>query len=56
MNAADQSLLAWLQSQINSGRRTITVPGSLMKDASPDGLAEARRLAKLCGVELVVQG
>ena len=56
MNAGDQSLLSWLQSQINSGRRSIIVPASVMKDASPDGLAEARRQAKLCGVELVVHG
>jgi hypothetical protein len=56
MNADDQTLLTWLNTQINSGKRTITVPAELLKHTTSDGLAEARRLAKLCGVELSVRG
>lgn len=55
MNAADQRFLSWLQLQINTGRRTVVVPAFLLIDASPAGLAEARALAKVCGVELVVE-
>jgi transaldolase len=55
MNAADQTLLNWLNTQINSGKRSVTVPAELLKHTTSEGLTEARRLAKLCGVELVVR-
>ena len=55
MNAADQILLNWLNVQINSGKRVISIPAELLKHATSEGLAEAQRLARLCGVELVVR-
>jgi len=55
MNAADQQLISWLQAQIRTGRQTVVIPAFLITDASPAGLAEARALAKICGVELVVE-
>ncbi len=55
MNAADQQLISWLQAQINTGSQTVVVPAFLLTDASPAGLAEARALAKVCGVKLVVE-
>ena len=55
MNAADQRLLKWLQSEINTGKITITVPASLLRDATSEGLAEVRRLAQLNGCKLVVR-
>jgi hypothetical protein len=54
VNAADQTLLTWLNTQIHSGKRTIPVPAELLKHTTSEGLAEARRLAKLCGCTLVV--
>jgi hypothetical protein len=54
MNAADQAFLNWLNAQINTGTRTVTVPAAILEHTTPEGLDEARRLAKLCGVELVV--
>ena len=55
MNAADQALLSWLQAEINTGKRAITVPASLLEHTTPEGRDEARRLAKLCGCELSVR-
>lgn len=52
MNAADQTLLNWLNAQINTGKRTVTVPAAILEHTTPEGRDEARRLAKLCGVEL----
>ena len=54
MNAADQALLNWLNAQINTGKRTVTVPAVLLEHTTPEGREEARRLAKICGVELAV--
>ena len=55
MNAADQALLTWLNAQINTGKRTVTVPAALLENTTPEGREEARRLAKLSGVELQVR-
>lgn len=55
MNAADQALLNWLNAQINTGKSTVTVPAALLENTTPEGREEARRLAKLCGVGLVVR-
>lgn len=55
MNAADQAFLNWLNAQINTGTRTVTVPAALLEHTTPEGRDEARRLAKLCGVELQVR-
>jgi len=55
MNAADQELLNWLNAQINTGKRAVTVPATLLENTTPEGRDEARRLAKLCGVELTVR-
>ena len=54
INAADQAFLNWLNAQINTGARTVKVPAALLEHTTPEGRDEARRLAKLCGVELVV--
>ncbi len=55
MNSYDQSLISWVNSEINKGGKTIVLPASLLKNASPEGLSEARRLAELNGCELVVR-
>ena len=55
MNAAEQALLNWLNKEINSGNTRIFVPTALLEHTTPEGLAEARRLAKLTGCELVVR-
>jgi hypothetical protein len=55
MNAADQALLNWLNAQSKTGKRTVTVPAAILEHTTPAGRDEARRLAKLCGVELVVR-
>ena len=55
MNAADVRLIGWLKMQVRTGAQTVAVPVELLADASPDGLAEARAYAKICGVELVVE-
>ena len=55
MNAADQAFLNWLNVQIKIGTRTVTVPSALLEHTTPEGRDEARRLAKLCGVELSVR-
>ncbi len=55
MNAADQAFLNWLNAQIKTGTRTVTVPAALLEHATPEGRDEARRLAKICGVELQVR-
>jgi hypothetical protein len=54
MNAADQALLKWLNAQSNTGKRTVTVPTVLLEHTTPEGWEEARRLAKICGMELAV--
>ena len=54
MNAADQAFLNWLNAQIKTGKRAVTVPVALLEHTTPEGRDEARRLAKICGVELVV--
>ncbi|MEI9478756.1 MAG: hypothetical protein WCO26_19600 [Deltaproteobacteria bacterium] len=54
MNSTDQALLSWLQAQINTGQKTISVPSCLMESATSEGLDETRRLAALCGCELMV--
>jgi len=55
INAADQNLLNWLNREINTGKTKIIVPAYLLENTTPEGLAEARRLAKLTGCELVVR-
>ncbi len=55
MNAADQSLLDWLNREINTGKTKIIVPSYLLENTTPEGLVEARHLAKLNGCELVVR-
>ena len=55
MNAADQAFLNWLNAQIRTGTRAVTVPAVLLEHTTPEGRDEARRLAKLCGVELVIE-
>jgi hypothetical protein len=54
MNAADQNLLNWLNREINTGKIKIVVPAYLLENTTTEGLAEARRLAKLNGCELVL--
>jgi len=54
MNAADQNLLNWLNREINTGKTKIVVPAYLLENITPEGVAEAQRLAKLNGCELVV--
>ena len=49
MNQADIVFLNWLTLQINSGKRTITVPASLLEGTSEDGRLEASRLARIAG-------
>ena len=44
MNAADQALLNWLNVQIKTGTRTVTVPSALLEHTTPEGRDEARRL------------
>jgi hypothetical protein len=55
MNAADHTLLQWLNAQINTGKRVVNVPAALLENTTSNGREEARRLAKLCGVELTVR-
>jgi len=55
MNNADQNLIEWLNAEINSGKRTNAVPERLLMHTTSEGLAEARRLAKLCEVKLSVR-
>ena len=55
MNAADMRLLAYLQAETRTGKRKITIPAFLLENATQEGLAEARCLAKLAGCELEVQ-
>jgi len=55
MNKADQNLLNWLNREINTGKARILVPATLLEHTTPEGLAEARRLVKLTGSELVVR-
>jgi len=55
MNAADQNLLNWLNREINTEKTTILVPEAILDNTTPEGLAEARRLAKLNGCELIMR-
>ncbi len=55
MNAADQALLSWLNMEINTGKTKIIVPPGFLEHATPEGLAEARHLAKLAACELEVR-
>jgi hypothetical protein len=52
MNAVDQALLDWLNWQIKTGKRTITVPVVLLNHTTPEGRGGARLLALQHGVEL----
>ncbi len=45
MNTADQNLVNWLNREINTGNTKIVVPDTLLENATPEGLTEARRLA-----------
>jgi len=56
MNAADARLLRWLSAEIKTGIRTAVVPADLLRHTTDEGLREARALAKLSGVKLVVHG
>ncbi len=55
-SAADQQLMEYVQEMINTGKTQITLPGHLLENASEEALDEVRRLCKLNGVELEVQG
>ncbi|MFW6148098.1 MAG: hypothetical protein ACOC6B_06890 [Thermodesulfobacteriota bacterium] len=55
MTSADQDLLNWLNREINTGKTKIVVPAYLLENTTPDVLAEARRLAKLNGCELLIK-
>ena len=52
---ADARLVRFLQQQINTGRRTVRIPAWLLDETTENGLAEARRLAKLCGCSIEVE-
>ena len=56
MNPADLAMLSWLQVEINSGKVTIAVPAILLEFVTREGLAEARRVARLARCELIVNG
>ena len=55
MGPSGQSLLSWLNREINKGNKTIVVPAYLLENISSEELAEAHRLAKLNGSKLVVK-
>lgn len=48
-SGSDRRLLAFVQTQINTGTKTIRIPAWLLEETTDNGLTEARRLAKLCG-------
>lgn len=55
MNEADRVFLSWLTGQINTGKRTIAVPGFLLANTTEEGRLEARRLSKLAGCKLELE-
>ncbi len=54
MNAADARLLRWLDMEIRTGTTTVSVPAELLVDTTEEGRLEARRLARLSGVRILV--
>ena len=48
-SGSDRRLLAFVQQQINTGTQMIRLPAWILEGTTEEGLAEARRLAKLCG-------
>ena len=55
-NAADQALLQFVSQQIRTGTREVKIPAYMLEHVNKTALAEARQLAKLSGVKLVVHG
>lgn len=53
-NDQDRALIDFVNRCINEGRRGITLPGSLVANASFDALDEVRRLCRLNGVTLEI--
>jgi len=54
MNIDDQTLINYVQQQINSGKTRIIIPGYLIRNANGEALVEIKRLCKLNGVEIEI--
>jgi hypothetical protein len=50
----DRALIDYVNRVINSGSRTIRIPGSLLRNASKEAIESARQLCKLAGVTISV--
>jgi hypothetical protein len=53
MKAGDAPLLRYVQREIRSGKKNISVPAELLLGTSKEGVAEARNLCKLSGARIV---
>ncbi len=53
---SDEMLFAYVNQMLNSGLRDIAIPASLLNNASQEALAELRRLCKINGVDISVDG
>ena len=50
----DQALVDYVNRMLNSGRRDIPVPHSLLAGASREANETVRQMCQLCGAEVVV--
>lgn len=56
MNDSDRILINYVQREINSGKKKIIIPVYLAQNISEEAIIEIRRLCRLNGVVIEIEG